>query len=369
MRSPSEMVTIQIELTSACPLKCSNCTRFCGTHEKPFFLEEDQFRAAVDSLVEYSKMPHAMVGFMGGDPCLHPKFEEYCEYALSKIDRMKLGLWTTFPPAKKHLRTAIAKTFGNILLNDHSRDDILHAPVLMAAEDYFRKPCPRCEGRGDTSPKQDPEGPQFDCEWSPCPGCGGKGTVTDDLNLFAAVEHCWIQESWSAAINPKGAWFCEVAAALSDLFDGPEGWKVEPGWWKRTPMSFREQMEWACKKCGAALPLERIRNSQDPRDDVSSSNLERLKAIKSRKVKRGEVALREEFKFDPSLHGKTYPNQTYKDMMYRQNIAAKYDMYLTINERGYWEPHLKEDGGFVEPKAPDNHPPSLFKIFQETYTQ
>ena len=41
MRSPARMETIQIELTSACVLKCSNCTRFCGTHKVPFFLDED----------------------------------------------------------------------------------------------------------------------------------------------------------------------------------------------------------------------------------------------------------------------------------------------------------------------------------------
>jgi len=136
MRSPAEQNTIQIELTSACVLKCSNCTRFCGTHKVPFFLEEDEFKAAIDSLVDYAKLPHALVGFMGGEPLLHPKFAEFCEYAATKIPREKLGLWSTFPSGDKYAgyRDIIVKTFGNILLNDHSRDDILHAPVLMASE-------------------------------------------------------------------------------------------------------------------------------------------------------------------------------------------------------------------------------------------
>lgn len=364
MRSPAECVTIQIELTSACVLHCSNCTRFSGTKLKESFISEEDFRKAIDSLVEYSKMPHAMVGFMGGEATLHPKFVDFCAYALSKIDRMKLGLWSVFPEAKKHYREVIARTFGNVLLNDHSRDDILHAPVLMAAEDYFRKECGFCKGAGTVMGAG-----VLDESLVPktCPDCKGKGTVTDDLNLFANVEHCWIQESWSASINNKGAWFCEVAAALSDLFDGPEGWKVEPGWWKRTPMAFREQMEWACKKCGAALPIERIRNSQDPRDDVSPSNLKRLEEIKSRKLKRGEIAVHEEFRFDPKLAGRTYPNQTYQDHIYRQGIAARYDMYLTLNARGYWEPRLKEDGGYNPPKPPTDQPKPLFEIFQESY--
>lgn len=372
MRSPAEMQTIQIELTSACVLKCSNCTRFSGTHVTPNFLSTEEFQKAIDSLVGYSQLPHAIVGFMGGEPLLHPKFPEFCEYALEKIGRRKLGLWSTFPDAPKYKGYAdlIVKTFGVILLNDHSRDDIKHAPVLMASEEYFRKPCVACAGTGkvrfpdmraaidgvvgDVDSLMD-EAPQKTCTF-----CNGKGTVTDDANLFAAVDHCWVQESWSAAINHKGAWFCEVAAALSDLFGGPEGWPVEPGWWKKTPKDFQAQMDWACRKCGAALPLTRIRNSQDAKDDVSPGNLERLKAIKSKKVARGEVHVRDKFEFDPELVRKgTYPTQTYKEEHYRQTIAARYGLRLRLDDRGYWEPTKAMEGWKpVEPVKP------IFEILQ-----
>jgi hypothetical protein len=363
------METIQIELTSACVKRCSNCTRFSGTKQKEFFIEESDFHAAIDSLVEYSKQPHAMVGFMGGDPLLHPKFLEFCDYAASKIDRYKLGLWSTFPDGPKYKAYAetICRTFGNVLLNDHSRNDILHAPVLMASEEYFRKPCERCSGTGkcalNISTREDETIMRDACD---CPDCKGKGSVTDDLSLFTAVDNCWVQATWSASINPKGAWFCEVAAALSDLFDGPEGWKVEPGWWKRTPKDFKEQMDWACRKCGAALPLERIRNSQDNRDDVSPGNLERLKAIKSRKVARGEYEVREEFKFDQKLiEGGTYPAQTYKDHDYRRRIAARYGIMLTMNQRGYWEPNMAPPG-YTPPGPP---PMPLFHIMEKRYSE
>ena len=363
MRSPAEHNTIQIELTSACVLRCSNCTRFCGTHKVPFFIEESDFRAAIDSLVGYAELPHALVGFMGGEPLLHPQFTEFCEYALSKIPREKLGLWSTFPDAPKYRAYAdvICKTFGNILLNDHSRDDILHAPVLMASEEYFRKPCPDCKGDGKS--KQVWLSQEKIDAGALCETCAGKGTVTDMRELLLATEHCWVQESWSSAINPKGAFFCEVAAALSDLFDGPPGWKVEPGWWKRTPMEFKEQREWACRLCGAALPLERVRSSQDTRDDISQGNLERLKAVKSKKVARGEYALREEFKFDRNLltnHG--YPKQTYKEQEYRQGIASRYGIRLILNGRGYWEPTLAPPG-WTPPQAPV----PLFNILETQY--
>ena len=354
MKSPAEHSTIQVELTSACVLHCSNCTRMSGTKTKESFITAEAFRAAIDSLVEYSKQPHAMVGFMGGECLLHPQFADFCKYAASKIDRDKLGLWSTFPDAPKYKAYAqlICDTFGNILLNDHSRDDILHAPVLMAAEDYYKMECPDCKGSGSD-----------DLHDAECLACSGTGKVTDYREMMLAQEHCWIQESWSSSINVKGAFFCEVAAALSDLFDGPKGWDVEEGWWKRTPAEFLEQRKWACAKCGAALPLERVRNSQDPRDDVSASNLERLREIKSKKVARGEYALREEFKMDPELFNRTYPNQTYKDMMYRQGIAARYGILLRVNARGYWEPYMRPEG-YQPPPPPQAAPQTLYQIMR-----
>ncbi len=100
---------------------------------------------------------------------------------------------------------------------------------------------------------------------------------------------------------------------------------------------------------------------------MSTSNLERLKAIKSRKVARGEVAVHEEFQFDESLVGHTYPNQTYQDQQYRKGIAARYGIYLVLNPRGFWEPKLMEDGGYQPEPPAEQKTPSLFTILQERY--
>ena len=39
MKSPQDMKIIQIDITNACTFNCSNCTRFCGQHPKPFFMD------------------------------------------------------------------------------------------------------------------------------------------------------------------------------------------------------------------------------------------------------------------------------------------------------------------------------------------
>ncbi len=81
MKSPSEQKIIQIDITNACTHSCSNCTRFCGHHPKNFFMNLETFKKAVDSLVDYP----GMVGIMGGEPTIHPKFDMLIKYYATKI--------------------------------------------------------------------------------------------------------------------------------------------------------------------------------------------------------------------------------------------------------------------------------------------
>jgi hypothetical protein len=100
---------------------------------------------------------------------------------------------------------------------------------------------------------------------------------------------CWLQSAWSATITPKGAFFCEVAAALDMLFDGPGGWPIEPGWWKRKPDDFGEQLNW-CEYCGFALNTF-MRESADEIDDVSPTMYKKLEEIESPGLKSGRTHL------------------------------------------------------------------------------
>lgn len=293
MRSLIDMDTIQIEITNHCHNRCSNCTRLIGHHPQPYFMDFEQFKQAVYSMIGYPKM----VGIMGGEPLLHPEFEKFCDYLYDKISPEQCGLWTCFPPGKEHYRQIIAKTFGNIFLNDQSRDDILHGPVLVASEEL--------------------------------PG--------EDWFKWYLIDKCWVQNAWSASINPQGAFFCEIAAALSMIFDSEEtseGWNVTPGWWKRNPMDFVRQMEKYCVMCGCAMPLKK-RESVDGRDDISPEMLDRLKTI-SPKIKQKKYV-----EHDLTICHDVRQTATYKDRIYRDEIAARYGMFLMLNDRGFHTPYLK----------------------------
>lgn len=328
MKAIFDVETLQICTTNACVLECANCTHLVGHHKKPYMMTMEEFRKVVDSLEGYPRM----VGLIGGEPMLVPWFSEQCAHLRSKFPREQLGLWSVFPHGDKYARhaQAICDTFGNILLNDHAVANIMHAPMLVASGEYFK----------------------------------------DKRDLRAAAWKCWVQNAWSPGVTPKGAFFCEVAAELDQLFDGPGGWPIEPGWWKRTPADYNDQIDFACSKCGGCLPLTR-RSSQDNRCDISEGNAAALKG-RSRKVDNGQVVVHKETAFpldmtmmDPATGGSRYPDQSpYKDAEYRQRIAARYGIRLVLNARGYWEPTMAPKDWKPEPVGPA----PLFNILQERYT-
>lgn len=292
MRSICDMDTVQIELTNSCRNSCSNCTRFAG-HYDPWFMPFDQVKEAVDSMVEYPNM----TGIQGGEPLLHPDFSKICEYLRQKIKPEQLGLWTTLPEGLEHYREDICSTFKHIFINDHSRPDIYHQPCLVAVEE----------------------------------------AIPDKNVMWQAIDHCWAQESWSASIYPNGAWFCEIAGSMSMLFGEGTGWKVEPGWWWRIPADFRSQMDMFCSRCGFPVKAKR-RSSQDEIDDISLGNFKRLEHL-SKKIGRGKYKIYD-FTDNSNSEMCEAPLAKYKDTTYRDRIARRYGMYVTINDQHFWSPYL-----------------------------
>ena len=261
MISPAQQKVIQIDITNACPHRCSNCTRFCGHHKKPFFMDLEDVKEAIDSLAEYP----GMVGIMGGEPTLHPQFPEIVEYLNNARPadvrseryapiqdfaayrnkhlqgmRVSRGLWSSLGPGYKKHYELIQDSFPYQCLNDHQHGG-KHLALLV--------------------PRQELGIP--DSEW------------------VKYRDNCWVQTEWSACITPKGAFFCEVAGALDMLFDGPGGWIPEPGWWKRSPDSFGDQLQW-CELCSACLPVA-SRRADEGVDDVSPEMHKKLQAMGSKK--------------------------------------------------------------------------------------
>jgi hypothetical protein len=254
MRPIYENTVIQIEITNACHLACANCTRFVGHHRKPFFMSVDHVRAAIASLEEFP----GRVGIMGGEPTMHPKFREILQVVREMIpDKGRREFWTAGFKWDE-FRDDIQLTFDRIAYNDHTQVTGKHQPLLVGIDEVIKDP---------------------------------------ELRKIL-IDNCWVQAQWSASITPKGAFFCEIAAAQDWLFNGPGGYDVVPGWWDKTPDDFQDQVARYCGQCSAAIPMQTESDARGGReksiDVISPKNLERLKRVRSPKVMAGKYRIQAE---------------------------------------------------------------------------
>ena len=270
--SPADQWCIQIEATNHCPRSCSNCTRHCPHVRKPFFMSPETFREAVLSMDGFP----GMLGIQGGEPTLHPKFEKlvgiyhrlwtpekgpaltggrqpvadfgaYHADHLANANRRR-GLWSGLGPGYYRHFELIQSTFAYQCLNDHA-NAARHAPLLVTRKELGIP----------------------DAEW------------------LRYRDSCWIQREWSSSITPKGCFPCEIMASLDMLYDGPGGWPIEPGWWKRGPADFGAMLDW-CELCGACLPLE-TREAREEIQDVSLCHVEKLWPIGSPALAAGKFKI------------------------------------------------------------------------------
>jgi len=269
--SPADMKIIQLEATNACPKRCSNCTRFVSHQRKPFVADREQWEQMLRSMEGFG----GMVGFMGGEPTIHPDFDwmvrryreqiggghiyqaparpipdfsKYYQAHLTSIDHPR-GLWTSLGPGYYKHFGLIQETFPYQCVNDHSHPG-LHQALLVSYKDL--------------------------------------GMSREEFE--AKRDKCWVQRMWSASVMPWGTYFCEVAAAIDHLFyQGANAWPLEPGWFRRKQADFGEQLK-LCEHCSACLDVPR-RPATDEVEDVSESNRQLLVQLQSPAVKHDAVAV------------------------------------------------------------------------------
>lgn len=347
VRSPKDMSIIMIDITNACPHLCSNCTRFCGNHRKPYFMDFGTFKKAVDSLVGAPPI----IGIIGGEPTIHPEFDKFIRYFRERIPEKKRfsplavpiknpkclhrivkymrgkkrGLFTSLGQGYHKNYELIQDTFSYQSINDHSAVNNHQAILATRKELGFS-----------------------DEEW------------------FKLRDNCWIQNLWSATITPKGAFFCEIAAHLDMLFDGPGGWPVEPGWWKRKPVDFADQLHW-CELCSVALPMPTI-PANDHRDIVTPVMLEKLKAVHSPRAEKGNYIL-----LDPKTYRKEDYGHDRTPTWYIKDEHDRVDLVndalrvgsVTLNPTPEQWSDPKLSGWFVIAKEPADASPEFLHELEE----
>ena len=283
MRSPAEMDIVQIDISTKCHLKCSNCTRLIPHQPKREDMSLETFERAVTSM-EGWQGPGKVIGIIAGEPTLHSEFErislrfaelwggpltgngtlpikDFNTIANERLfDRSTgRGLWTSLGAGFYRHYETIMEVYGHWNTNTHETGG-RHQALLISRADYQ------------------------------------KATGISDDQWLQNRDNCWVQKLWSASINDKGAYFCEVAASIDRLyFDGKHAWPVEQGWWQRTPADFQAQLD-LCNYCGLAQPGPSQIDMLE-RDIVSEENRDMLLKAGSPAVKRGNYEL-----YNAALH-------------------------------------------------------------------
>lgn len=286
MRTPAEMQIITIDITNACDQRCSNCTRFCGNHKRPFFMDHETFCRAIDSMEGYE----GLTSIIGGEPTLHPEFERFMlhvqkRFGKSESRRRLIGT------KDNYIRELLRREEESYTFHERDENSLpfrRFGPCIFTnAGQTYRKYYELIQDTFNVQFLNDHVNPSFHT-----PGLVSRRDLgIPDDQWLEIRNNCWLQNNWSATITPKGAFFCEVAGALDMLFDGPGGWEIEPGWWRRAPDQFGDQLQW-CELCGFALDRYTFaRRSDEEIDDVSPTLYKMLEEAGSPRMKSGRVKL------------------------------------------------------------------------------
>lgn len=228
---------LQVMVTRACDLSCIGCTQGSNLGGKPMVMTPRQFRVACESLRGYT----GVVGMFGGNPCVHPQFEDLCSVMADVVPWEQRGLWSNNLNGHGRLcREVFNPEVSN--LNVHTKS----SAYLEMQRDW-----PEARPKGGHDSRHSP----------PFVAIGEVHGLTDE-HKWRLIQTCDVNQLWSALIGVfRGelrGWFCELAGAQSMLHemepDYPDtGVPVTSGWWERPIASFEHQVRKHCWECGIPL--------------------------------------------------------------------------------------------------------------------
>lgn len=267
---------LQIKITSACDLDCKNCSVGVGLArklKKMFTMPPEEFRRACKSLKGFP----GVIGVFGGNPCIHPQFEEICQIFREEIpNKEQRGLWSN----RLFGHGAVCRETFNPL---HSN---LNVHQVQAAYDEIKRDWPEARPlqSGLNSPSR--HGPIF-------------GSMLDlgipEVEMWAKVGKCYVNQSWSAEITMVAGellgYFCEIAATMAELTDDAgTGMAIESGWWSKPMVAFEPQVKAYCTKCLVSMNPHKIDAAGTGAEEYTAAWAPVLATVKGRPMQQVSAA-------------------------------------------------------------------------------
>lgn len=262
---------LQIMITRACDLSCNHCSSGSNFGGKPMVMTLDQFELACDSLSTY----WGVRATFGGNPAIHPKFEEICEITRAKIPFEQSGLWCNNPLGKgRFMRRTYRPDISN--LNVHGSREAFEAFVREWPEStpYLKGLDPSWpEAQAITNPGERARKVGDSRHSPPYAAMCDLGYTEDEI--WEKISSCPVNQDWSALIGVvRGkvvGYVCEIMAHQAMLHESNPNWRgtgkpmpdtgidiaeaVKNGiaWWDQGMDAFAHQVREHCFACGIPL--------------------------------------------------------------------------------------------------------------------
>ena len=221
---------ITITITNVCNLHCGGCNQLCGLFEKEnlWFENIKKIKKYIENIRLYEKPKQKKIGIFGGEPTLHPQWEEI------------LNLLYDFPDLK-----FIVYTNGRInVAEKYNAKQSKKVKEIYEIKNVKFNVSPKCGKNKDSSKIE--HLPQLiapiDVE------------KNHSKNYFwkKAQKQCVMWNICGKTIYNNKAYFCESAAAMDHLEGGKRGWDIEEGKnpFEKSNEEIAKQAKEFCFRCG-----------------------------------------------------------------------------------------------------------------------
>jgi hypothetical protein len=260
---------IQIDVTSRCDLRCSNCTRHLA-HVDRYDMSPAVFRETCRILNR--ALPTFIIGMFGGNPMLHPQAEQLMEIMQEEIpEAWRRGLWCN------HLRghgAAAARCFagGYLNLNAHN------VPEAAAEFDQW------FPGRMINESRPHADGgrsARHAALLTAIQDFVGTAEIPDANAMWKRIAACDYDREWSGCVIELGGkpllYSCEIQSAFDLMYRNqagfvPVGVELSDESAIAGINTFAHQYFKWCPRCGAGLKLAGQLDCADTYD-VSKTHL------------------------------------------------------------------------------------------------
>ena len=252
-----------ITITNVCNLHCGGCSQLCGHFEKEqlWFIDLEQLKINIEIMGEHISKK---IWIFGGEPTLHPKFNEIKEILYSYENYE----FIIFSNGRLHdiSQCKVEKKENRIGAWVHDKNNVT---FLIDFKEYY--------GKDDIPMKM----------FNPTLVAPIDVLKIKDKKYYweQAKKHCICWNKCGVTIYNNKAYLCEVAPAFDQISGEDNGWVIEKDKnpFDKTNEEIAKQAEKFCYRCAAGFSNDKKIIPDQKICDKSFVSVENLKIIKKRK--------------------------------------------------------------------------------------